>query len=250
MRKSIPFFLLLVIVIFSACSSANVASSGSTANNQLTAQEQREGWKLLFDGQSTNGWHTYGRSQVGQAWKVVDGALYFDTSQKQGRRIIGGGDLVTNEEYENFHLKLEWKVAPGANSGIIFLVHEDTSKYKATYLTGPEMQVLDNDLHPDAKIHKHRAGDLYDLIASSKETVKPVGEWNQAEIKLNNGKLDLYLNGHLAVSTTMWDDNWNQLVANSKFKNWSGFAKFRKGKIALQDHGDAVWFRNVKIKTL
>jgi hypothetical protein len=249
MKRYVTASLLSSIIIFSACSSSNVASSGGSLN-QLSANEAKDGWQLLFDGKTTNGWHTYGKSEVGQAWKVVDGALYFDTTQKQGRRIIGGGDLITNEEYENFHLQLEWKVAPGANSGVIFLVHEDTAQFKATYLTGPEMQVLDNDLHPDAKIHKHRAGDLYDLIPSSKETVKPVGEWNLAEIKLNAGKLDLYLNGHHAVSTTMWDDNWNQLVAGSKFKDWPGFAKYKKGKIALQDHGNTVWFRNIKIKKL
>ena len=204
----------------------------------------------MFDGKTTNGWHSYGRSNVGQAWQVVDGALYFDTTQRQGRRIIGRGDLTTNEEYENFHLKLEWKVPQGANSGIIFLVNEDTSKYKATWFTGPEMQVIDNDGHPDAKINKHRAADLYDLIASSKEVAKPLGEWNLAEIKLYNGKLDLFLNGVNVVSTTMWDNNWNQLVAASKFKSMPGFAKYKKGRIALQDHGNAVWFRNIKIKQL
>jgi hypothetical protein len=160
------------------------------------------------------------------------------------------GDLVTNDTYENFHLKLEWKIAPKGNSGIIFLVNEDTAQYKSTYNTGPEMQVLDNNGHPDAKIPKHRAGDLYDLIASSKETVKPAGEWNQAEVIVNNGKLDLVLNGTNVVSTTMWDDNWNKLVAGSRFKAMPGFAKSHSGKIALQDHGNEVWYRNISIKKL
>jgi hypothetical protein len=161
-----------------------------------------------------------------------------------------GGDIVTDEEFENFDLKLEWKIAKNGNSGIMFCVHEDTTKYKAPYETGPEMQVLDNDGHADGKIKKHRAGDLYDLISCSKETVKPVGEWNQVEIKLLNGKLDFYLNAENVVSTTMWDDSWNKLVAGSKFKTMPGFGTFKKGHIDLQDHDCMVWYRNIVIKKL
>jgi len=161
-----------------------------------------------------------------------------------------GGDIVTNDSYENFDLKLEWKISKNGNSGILFLVNEDTAKYKYTYYTGPEMQVLDNKGHPDSKIVKHRAGDLYDLISSSSEVVKPAGEWNQAEIILNQGKLELFLNGTNVVTTTLWDDNWNKLVAGSKFKDMPGFAKSHSGKIALQDHGNEVWYRNISIKKL
>jgi len=163
--------------------------------------------------------------------------VYVDTTVKGE-----GADLVTDEEYENFDLKLEWKIAKNGNSGIIFFVHEDTAKYKATYETGPEMQVLDNDGHPDGKIVKHRAGDLYDLISCRKETVKPVGEWNAAEIKVVNGKLDLYLNGENVVSTTMWDDNWKTMVAGSKFKSMPGFGTFKKGILPYRTMG--IWFRS------
>ena len=252
MRTVFLLFGGLALAIATGCISSRVSSGSSAAvtPNSLTAQEKKEGWQLLFNGTSKEGWHSYGKSEVGQAWQVVDGSLYFDTLQRQGRRIIGGGDMVTDKEYENFHLRLEWKAAPGTNSGIIFLVQEDPKKFSTTYLTGPEMQIIDNDRHADAKIHKHRAGDLYDLIASSKEVANPVGEWNLAEIKLNKGKLDLFLNGTPIVSTTMWDDNWNGLVDNSKFKTWKDFAKNKRGKIALQDHGNAVWFRNIRIKEL
>ncbi|HEX2534725.1 MAG TPA: DUF1080 domain-containing protein [Chitinophagaceae bacterium] len=243
MRNTFTVLSLGAVLFMAGCSSSRMQSN---SDNKAAADE----WVSLFDGKTTNGWHTYGRSQPGAAWKVADGALYFDPTNRENGRIVGGGDLTTNEEYENFHLQLEWKVAPNANSGIIFLVNEDTAKYKASYATGPEMQVLDNNGHPDAKIHKHRAGDLYDLIASSQETVKPVGEWNKAEIRLDRGKLDLFLNGTNVVSTTMWDDNWNKLVEGSKFKGWPGFAKSRKGRIALQDHGDAVWYRNIRIRRL
>jgi hypothetical protein len=111
------------------------------------------------------------------------------------------------------------------------------------------MQVLDNAAHPDAKITKHRAGDLYDLIVS-KEVVKPAGEWNHAEIISNNGKLEFYLNGQQTLSTNLWDENWKTLVAGSKFKERADFGTFKKGKIALQDHGDNVWFKNIRIKRL
>lgn len=225
-------------------SAALLAGCGSSKNAMNGSDK---GWQKLFDGKTTTGWHTYGKSVVGSDWKVVDGVLFLDAKHKTPGQ---GGDLVTNEEFENYHLKLDWKISPGGNSGIIFNVHEDLTKYNATYSTGPEMQVIDNNGHADAKIIKHRAGDLYDLIASSKENAKPVGEWNTSEIILNNGKLQLIQNGETIVTTTMWDDNWKQMVAGSKFKGWPGFGIYKTGKIALQDHGDDVWYRNVVIKKL
>ena len=117
-------------------------------------------------------------------------------------------------------------------------------------MTGPEMQVLDNSCHPDAKIIKHRAGDLYDLISSSKETVKPAGEWNHAVIRSDHGKMEFWLNGTKAVEFTMHDAKWDEMVAASKFKTMPDFGKASKGHIALQDHGDNVWFRNIKIREL
>jgi hypothetical protein len=211
-----------------------------------TAQSGKKGFTKLFDGKSTAGWHTYGQTTAGEKWKAEDGVLHFDP--KSGK--TGGGDLVTDKEYSNFHLKIDWKVAPKANSGIIFYINEDKAKYSNTYSTGLEMQVLDNDGHPDGKITKHRAGDLYDLIKSSSEPVKPVGEWNTAEIISKNGKLELKLNGVKIVSTTLWDDQFKALVAGSKFKGWEGFATFKSGKIGLQDHGNEVWYRNIMIKEL
>lgn len=226
------------------------ALQGCSQKSMTTGQSQVGSgkWTSLFDGKSTNGWHTYGKSYAGTAWKVENTTLMLDPTV--ARETNQRGDLITDKEYENFHLQLEWKIAEGGNSGIIFLVNEDFEKYKNTYNTGPEMQVLDNDKHADAKIIKHRAGDLYDLISSSKETVKPVGEWNKAEVIANKGKLDLYLNGTNVVSTTMWDDNWKQMLSKSKFSKMPGFGIFKKGKIALQDHGDKVWYRNIKIKEL
>ena len=245
MKKPGVFIALAMLAV--SCSTQS-AKDKKTDNNMETATE---GWESLFDGKTTAGWHNYGKTGVGEAWKVADGNLFLDTTMKESNgRTKRGGDIVSDAEYENFHLKLEWKIAPDGNSGIIFYVQEDSSKYKDVWNTGPEMQVLDNEGHPDAKILKHRAGDLYDLISCSKETVKPVGEWNQAEIKSVNGKLDFYLNGSNVVSTILWDNNWKALVAGSKFKQWPDFGTFKKGHISLQDHGNTVWYRNIKIKRL
>ena len=248
---------LVFVVAITACNNTSTSEKKETTDtvvnktSSLSQEEINEGWQLLFDGTTTNGWHKYGGGPAGNAWKVVDGSLFFDTSSKTDGPLTNGGDIVTDDEYENFYLKLEWKISPNGNSGIIFYVNEDdTVKHKHSYDTGPEMQVLDNDGHADGKIKKHRAGDLYDLVACSKETVKPVGEWNEVEIKSLNGKLDFYLNGENVVSTTMWDDNWKKLIADSKFKTWEGFGAYKKGKICLQDHGNAVWYRNIRIKQL
>jgi len=238
-------------IVIISCNSQNDKSNSETMQNDSTkmSQTNNDGWISLFDGTTTKGWHKYGGGAVGSGWKIQDGSIFLDTTvEVNGKR--DGGDIVTDEEFENFDLKLEWKIAKNGNSGIMFCVHEDTTKYKYPFETGPEMQVLDNEGHPDGKIKKHRAGDLYDLVSCSKETVKPVGEWNQVEIKLLNGKLDFYLNGENVVSATMWDDNWNKLVAGSKFKTMPGFATFKKGHIDLQDHDCMVWFRNIMIKKL
>jgi hypothetical protein len=232
--------ILLSAIALSGCGSNSERMDTSTDN---TSSE----WQKLFDGETTKGWHSYGMNEVGAAWKVSEGALYLDAKNKKEGQ---GGDITTDEEFDNFHLKLEWKISKNGNSGIMFFVHEDLSKYGASYNTGPEMQVLDNDGHPDGKINKHRAGDLYDLIASSSEPVKPVGEWNEVEIISNNGKLDFKMNGVNIVSTTLWDEQWNSMVAGSKFNTMPGFSTYKSGKISLQDHGDEVWYRNIEIKKL
>jgi len=211
-----------------------------------TIQAQK-GFKPLFDGKTTKGWHSYGKNYAGAGWKAENGVLHFDPdAAKDGQ----GGDLVTNAEYANFHLKLDWKIAPNGNSGILFYVKDDAAKYPNTFSTGLEMQVLDNDGHPDGKITKHRAGDLYDLIQSKSEPVKPVGEWNSAEIISKNVKLTLILNGVVVVETVLWDDTFKKLIDGSKFATWPGFGTFKKGKIALQDHGNSVWYRNIVLKQL
>jgi hypothetical protein len=243
------FLVAVACAAFLSCNSAN-RTTMQTSNHSAASEE---GFVDLFDGKTTKGWHTYGKTGIGKAWKVEDGSLHLDAASKKEWQTAEGGDIVTDEEYENFHLKLDWKIAPKGNSGVVFFIKEEP-QYQYMWHTGPEMQVLDNGTansegHPDAKITSHRAGDLYDLVVS-KEVVKPVGEWNTAEIVSNNGKLEFYLNGQQTLSTTVGDEAWKALIAKSKFKNMPGFGKFTKGRIGLQDHGDDVWFRNIKIKKL
>jgi hypothetical protein len=223
---------------------ASIFSMEVMGQNTLTDKEKKEGWTLLFDGKSTGGWHSFNTRAAGPAWKVEDGALTLNSDAKDGR-----GDLVTDKTYANYEFTIEWKISKCGNSGVIFNVQEDP-KYNATYVTGPEMQVLDNTCHPDAKIIKHRAGDLYDLIKSTKETVKPAGEWNVARIVSDHGKMQFWLNGEQVVTFTMHDAAWDALVAGSKFKSMPDFGKASAGHLALQDHGDQVWYRNIKIREL
>lgn len=242
---SMRFFKQIITgsLLLTSLSIANNAMAQK--ENTLTNKEKKQGWQLLFDGSTTNGWHSYNSSTLGSAWNAEGGTLHFSKTDQNKT----GGDAVTNEVFGDFELSLDWKIAKGGNSGIMFLVQEDP-KYRYAYYTGPEMQVLDNDGHKDAKIIKHRAGDLYDLITSTPETVKPAGEWNSVKIKLKDTKLDFWLNGTKVLSTTLWDDAWNKLVAGSKFKGLPDFAKFRSGHIVLQDHGDEVWYKNIKLRKL
>lgn len=235
----------------SICAVIIALSTGTIAQtpNTLTDQEKKEGWQLLFDGKTTTGWRNYNSRTIGEAWKVADGSLYLEASQKEGFQQKHGGDIITDKEYENYEFLIDWKIEPCGNSGIIFNAVENP-KYKWVWLTGPEMQVLDNTCHADAKIPKHRAGNLYDLIASATESVKAAGEWNTARIISNNGHLELWLNGVKQVETTMFTPEWEAMIRGSKFKDMPDFGKSRKGHIALQDHGNQVWYRNIKIREI
>ena len=216
---------------------------GVSAQNRLTKKEKKEGWRLLFNGTSTDGWHTYLKPTAGDAWTVVNGELVLDP------KAPGQGDLVTDKEYENYELSVDWKISQEGNSGIIFGVHEDSTLHQ-TYLSGIEMQVLDDKFASDNKKATHLAGSLYDMKAPSETTVKPAGEWNTAVISKKDGHLKFWLNGTEIINVQIGSAEWQMLLANSKFKTWSNFAKYPKGKIALQDHEHKVNFRNIKIKAI
>ncbi len=207
-------------------------------------------WDILFDGASLEGWHAYGQTSLSEHWKIEDYALVFypPKNRKQGESY----NLVTNNTYTNFVLSVEWRISEGGNSGIFWGVFED-EKYGQPYETGPEIQVLDNDKHPDGKNGtSHQAGALYDMVSPSKDVTKPVGQWNVCEItvnhKINEGKV--VLNGEEITSFKVNGSEWDAMVAKSKFASWQGFGKYPTGKIGLQDHGDKVSYRNIKIKEL
>ncbi|NML19915.1 DUF1080 domain-containing protein [Pseudoflavitalea sp. G-6-1-2] len=241
------FCTILTLIALCSCTTSRKSQTASS-NNTLSSKEQSQGWELLFDGSTKNGWHVFNNRTDGAAWKVEDGVLFLDPKAK-GPKGEGGGDLTSDKTYGNFHLKLDWKIDSAGNSGIMFHAQEDP-KYRWAYVTAPEMQIIDNNAHADAKFVKHRAGDLYDLISAVPENSRKAGEWNTSEIIYQNGNLSLYQNGKEVVITNMNSPEFKELIAKSKFKTIEEFAKVNSGKLVLQDHGDKVWFRNIKVKTL
>lgn len=214
---------------------------GSSA---YTTFSKKGKWESLFDGKTLKGWKKWKGGEITK-WKVEDGAMVLMEK--------GGGDLLTEKEYGDFELELEWKISEKGNSGIMYHVQEG-EKYCCPYSTGPEIQVLDDAKHPDSfagKEGNHKAGSLYDLLPPSDLTaVKPAGEWNKARIVINKGKGESWLNGKKVVDFPTQGPEWDAMVAKSKFKGWDGFGSFAKGSIALQDHGDKVWYRNIRIREL
>jgi len=198
-------------------------------------------WKVLFDGKSTDAWRGFKQESFpDKAWKV-EGATF--------RSIVGGEhrDLLTREKYGNFELELQWKVAPGGNSGIIYLVSEE---FDETWNTGPEMQVLDDTKHPDGKEPKTSAGSLYALIAPVNKVLKPVGRWNKVRLIVLNGHVEHWLNGKKVVDYDLGSDQLKNLIAGTKFKDFPRYAQNREGYVALQHHGEEVWYRKIRIRSL
>lgn len=229
-------FLLNVLVF-------NILTFSVFAQTQSPPSKKQPGERLLFNGKDTKGWHTYLKSDATPAWTAVNGTLQLNPKAE------GKGDLLTDQEYENFELSYEWNISEAGNSGLIFGVHEDPA-FHNTYDTGIEMQILDNKNAEDNKKANHLAGSLYDMKAPFKDVAKPAGQWNSAKLRKQNGHLTFWLNGVKIVETQMGSAEWETMLKNSKFSAWKNFAKYPKGHIALQDHGHEVSFRNIKIKQL
>jgi hypothetical protein len=206
--------------------------------NRLTSEERAQGWKLLFDGKTTNGWRGYQQKTMPDGWQVVDGALV-----RTGR----GTDIITVDQYDSFEFSLEWKITAKGNSGVMYRVSEDG---EATYHTGPEVQVLDNHGHRDGKDPLTSAGSCYALYAPSKDVTRPVGSWNQLRLVVKGNHVEHWLNGEKIVQYEIASPDWNKRVAGSKFKEWPQFGKNARGHIALQEHGNRVDYRNIKIRSL
>ena len=224
--------------------------AGAAAPNTLTAAEKAAGWKLLFDGKTTAGWRGYHSTTFpAQGWAVEDGAI---KKVAKGEKPGSGGDIITTGEYGNFELALEWKLAAGGNSGLKYLITE-TPDGKGHSGVGYEMQILDDERHPDAKegVNGNRtAGSLYDLIAPSTHAAKPIGEWNQARLVVRGHHVEHWLNGQKVVQFEIGSPEMKALIAKSKYKDIKGFGEATSGHILLQDHGDEVSFRNIKLRQL
>jgi hypothetical protein len=203
--------------------------------------EAKGKWVVLFDGRSTDAWRCYNRDAFpDKGWKVEGGQL----------KTVAGGDrcdLVTREKYQDFELEVEWRVSPGGNSGIFYHVAEGPPN---SYETGPEMQVLDDEQHPDGKDPKTSAGALYGLVAPTNKTLRPVGQFNKARLVVRGGRVEHWLNGRKIIEYDLGSDSLRALIAASKFKDLPRFAQERSGHIALQHHGEEVWFRKVRVRRL
>lgn len=231
------YILTSLICLLSA---ASLATGALSAPNTLTDEEKKDGWQLLFDGKTLDHWRNFKKEGISPNWVVKDGAMV---------KLKKGGDIVTKEKYENFDLKLEWKIAIGGNSGIFILANE-TKADKQIYTRAPEIQLLDNEKHADNKLATHRSGSLYDMIAAPPESQKAAGEWNSVRILFNNRHLQVWQNGVVAFDVKLGSEEWKKALNASKFKTWKGFGEALDGHIGFQEHGDDVSFRNIRIKKL
>jgi len=242
--------LLITLMVVAAFAYSNTSRAQDSAPNTLSPQEAKDGVILLFDGKTTDQWRGYGKTDFPKGWVINDNAIKCNGS---GKGEAGqGGDIITKEKFQNFELTLEWKISEGGNSGIFYLAQE--IKGEPIWKSAPEMQVLDNVKHPDAKLGKdgnRQAGSLYDLIPAVPQNAKPVGEWNSVKIIVYKGTVVHYQNGVQVLEYHLWTDDWKKMCANSKFKDYKWFVDTAtEGYIGLQDHGDDVWYRNIKIKKL
>lgn len=244
--------VLLAVATLASCESkknpestpeAAVSEKKAPVINELTAAEEADGWKLLFDGKTMSGWRTF-KNKENDTWEVVDGTLHCKPKGAAEKRA----DILTVDQFENFDLVFEWKVAPGDNSGVIYRA---TEEFDRPYHSGPEYQVIDDLNYPGGLSETQTSASNYDMHAApADKTINPPGEWNRGRIVANGNHVEHWLNGQKVVEYEINSDDWKQRRAGSKWKDVSGYGMSSKGHIDLQDHSGEVWFRNIKIKTL
>lgn len=245
MKKPIYFAITLVSALLI------VSISFAQKPNKLTKQEKKDGWVLLFNGKNFDGWRQCNGTAMPANWILEEDAMKVLLGEGKKPGQGAGGDILYSEgNYKNFEFSIDWKASKMANSGIFYYVREVPGK--PIYYAAPEIQVLDNVDATDNKIDSHLAGSLYDILPADPKTINPAGEWNTCLIKVKDGNVSVSMNGTEVVSYTHWTPEWDEMVANSKFKNFEGWTEgiSKEGYVGLQDHGYPVWFRNIKIREL
>ncbi|MFN7116305.1 MAG: DUF1080 domain-containing protein [Saprospiraceae bacterium] len=240
-----PVLIFILAVALASCNNAKNTTATAESDNPPDSIRSAEPVSL-FDGQSFKGWHGFNKTGEIKNWAIEDGALVCLGAAADAH----GGDIVTDAEYENFELNWEWKVTPGANSGVMYHVIEDP-KYQAPYETGPEYQVIDDVGFPEKLEDWQKAAADYAMYTpNEKKQLKPVGEWNSSKIVFNRGQVEHWLNGEKVIEFTAWNDEWTKLKTEGKWKDYPDYGSAKKGRIALQDHGNKVYFRSITIREL
>ncbi len=248
--------ILTMLLLLVNCGECDSKVEKPTGPNTLTEAEIADGWQLLFDGKSFEGWRGIGIDDVPKGhWRIVNGAIQKiasgDVPTKPDGQPLKGGDLITKKTFQNFELKFEWKISEGGNSGVKYNVDEDISiKNGWTGALGYECQVLDDDKHSDNLNPTHRSGSLYDMIEGKGKTLKPVGEYNSAKIVFNEIHIEHWLNGKKVVEANTDTPEFEAIFQESKYHKHPNFTVHKNAHIVLQDHGNACWYRNIKIKIL
>jgi hypothetical protein len=248
--------IIAVTIMLNSCGQGpkqdNTVSDAVTETiNILTPEEKEEGFILLFDGKTFNGWRGYNRPDFPKAGWVIDNGMLKVEGAGTGEAGGAGGDIIYERKFKDFHLKLDWMVSPGGNSGILYFAQEIENE--PIWKSAPEMQILDNEKHMeiyDDFSPMQMAGGLYDLVPADPQNTKPAGQWNSAEIIVRDGIILHRQNGELVVECEIGSPDWEEKVSASKFAEFPWFGKYEPGYIGLQDHGDDVWFKNIKIKEL
>jgi len=239
MKSPVPFIVLLLIGV-------TIVQEMSAQNNELSKDEVRDGWSLLFDGRTLDGWRGFKMDGIPADWSVNDGCIVVSASGGDETN----SDLISSDQFEDFDLYLEWAISPGGNSGVFFHVLE--GNYPSTYSSGPEYQLIDDVGFPSELEDWQQAGANYAMHPADplKKVLLPVGEFNSSRIRVDNGHVTHWLNGEIIVEYELWTEEWHKLKMEGKWKGFPMYGNARKGFIGLQHHGSTVWFRNIKIKDL